>query len=343
MKVFFVGDFVNDTGPGVANRMLRKGLKSDNAIVYSDGRTRIGRVLEVLLKTPEADCVCFCSPSKLNIIGIILAKIVGKKTFYIMHGYLTYENKINRPHISDKALRSINRFERYIFRNVLKVYCVSEKLRDFMETSEPDYADKFDYNYNGLDLNELERIAKSYRSEKKRNRIVALGGGMRQKNNYTVCLAIDKLNREKKLDLEFVVIGLPYTDKGKICSFDFVTYYDSLPREIVLRIMSESYLYIQNSIFETFGLAVIEALMCGCNLLISANVGATGVLRTLTEDDVILDTNDVDEIATKIERIFLEGNAQRLREGLDKDSIECSKSASLLIQKMKKCLEESSE
>lgn len=338
MKIFFVGDFETNTGPGIANQMLRKGLSGKDSMMYSDAQNKFSRIFEILYKTMKSDCVCFCSSSNANIIGLKVAKLFGKKSFYIMHGYSTYENVIDNRNIDEEELNKINAFEKLMFRNVEKVFCVSKKFMEYMKEAEADYRDKFTYNYNGLDLHKIENGIKKDNLIKKDTQIVSIGGGMRRKNNLMVCQAIEKLNREKDLGLKFVVIGKPHTDKEQICAYDFVTYYDFLPHEKVIEILAESYLYIQNSTFETFGLAVIEALASNCNLLVSNSVGAIDIIETVEKSDIIFDTEDVDEIARKIEQLLMNGNINRLQSGILKQEIECNKTAELLVSKISRCI-----
>lgn len=334
MKIFFVGDFKTNTGPGVANKMLMKGLKDNKNIIYSESEKKIHRVFEMFYKIAISNCVCFCSPSKANLVGILFSKLFRKKSFYIMHGYLTYEEKINNINIDSKSLQKINKFEKSIFKNVDKIFCVSKKFMEFMKKAEPNYKDKFDYNYNGLDLDEIQNAVKKYGLVKKHSQIVSIGGGMPRKNNLTVCKAIAKLNRENNMGLKFIVVGLPYSDKDKICSFDFVTYYDTLPHEKVIEIMASSYLYIQNSSFETFGLAVIEGLVSNCNLLVSEKVGATGIIDTIRDDDIIYNTFDEIEIAAKIAKVMENSNFERLKKGINEDEVLYTKAASNLVDKI---------
>jgi len=331
VKVFFVGDFFSNTGPAIANKALLKGLKYEN-IIFSKAKNKLTRVLELLYKTLFSDCICFCSYSKLNFLGLKIARIFNKKTFYIMHGYKTYEYKINKNFISAEEIKRINYEEKKLIKSVDKVFCVSKRFMEFMKKAEPDCKNKFDYNFNPVELEKIKNIINN--KSKKNNQIVSIGGGMKQKNNLNVCKAIDKLNKEKKLDLKYVVIGLPYTDKNKILSYDFVTYYDTVSHEKVLEILSESYLYIQNSIFETFGLSVIEALACNCNLLISDKVGALDIFETITSEDIIYDANNIDEISKKIEKILLKGNFYRLQKGLRWNEIDYRISAKNLLRKI---------
>lgn len=336
MKVFFVGDFVTNTGPAMVNKLLIKGLKNEN-IIYTKANNKITRVIELIYKTIFSDCVCFCSYSKLNFLGLKVAKLFNKKSFYIMHGYKTYEMQINDEFISREEIKKANDKEKYIFRNVNRIFCVSEKFMQFMKKNEPEFIGKFDYNNNPIELKKIKSKSKKYNCTKNSNQIVSIGGGMKQKSNLNVCRAIEKLNDEKGLNLKFIVIGLPYTEKEKICSYNFVTYYDRLSHEEVLKILSESYLYIQNSIFETFGLAIIEALACNCNLLVSNAVGATGVLKTIENNDLIYDTSDINEISSKIQNILNKGNASRLNKGIVNDEVEYTEAARLLMNKIYRC------
>lgn len=335
MRIFFIGDFKKNTGPSIANQAIRKGLLKYKDMLFSDADHKVTRVLEMIGKTFISDGVCFCSPSKANIIGLRIAKIFRKKSFYVMHGYLTLENRINNDNISNEDILEINSYERYIFKKVDRVFCVSENFMKYMKEAEPEFKDKFEYNYNGLDLLKIKYVADKYSIQKNKQQIVSLGGGMKRKNNLAICKAIDKLNREKNMNLKYIVIGLPYTEKARICSYDFVTYYDELPHERVLKILAESYLYIQNSTFETFGLAVIEALVLKCNLLISNIVGSIGVINTIGKDDLIFDQENIEEIANKIEKIYAVENADRLFCGISNEKIEFEKAAESLMIKIK--------
>lgn len=327
-KIFFVGDFTGETGPGVANRILRSGFKGRNDMLFSESKSTLLRVLEIAVKLALSENVCFCSFSKINKIGIVIARLLKKNTFYIMHGYVKYENRINCIENNNYAL------EEYIFKNIKKIFCVSQKFMDFMKKAEPEYKAKFDFNYNAIDHRIISEIVQMNHIEKHKNRIVSVGGGMRRKNNLAICKAIDILNRGKSLNLEYIVIGEPHNDKEEICWYPFVTYYDHLPRQKVLEIFASSYLYIQNSSFETFGLAVIEAFIGGCNLLVSDNVGALSMFTTCNDNDVIFDTNDVSEIAAKLYNILLNSNAERLRGGFDLKRLDPEVCASSLLTKI---------
>lgn len=67
--------------------------------------------------------------------------------------------------------------------------------------------------------------------------------------------------------------------------------------------MSSANLYIQNSTFETFGLAVCEAITRGCNIFSFTLRWSYRCDRGLDERiNIISDTSDINDIARKIIR-----------------------------------------
>lgn len=311
MKVFFVGDFSSNTGPASANRMLIEKLDKKQ-VLFSRQSNKILRIIEFIIKFIFASSICLCSYSKFNILSIKISKLFNKKVFYYMHGYKSYEYKINVQEKDNKKLQEIKDVESYIFDNSVKIFCVSKILMNLMKNKEKKYSEKFVYSYNPINFQKIQQLVKENNSEKDSNNIISLGGGMRQKNNLVVCEAIKQLNNEKDLNLNYTVIGLPYTDKDQILEYDFVTYYESLKHEDVIKLLSKSKIYIQNSDFETFGITLVEALLSGCNLLISRNTGVLELIDNISYNDVILNTKDIEEIKEKIIHLLSHGNSESM-------------------------------
>jgi glycosyltransferase involved in cell wall biosynthesis len=122
------------------------------------------------------------------------------------------------------------------------------------------------------------------------------------------------------MGLKFIIIGPPFAAGERLRSYDFVTYYESVPNPEVIRLMKGSALYIQNSIFDSFSIAVVEAIACGCSVLISSGVGASESISTIENSDIIDDTCNVDEIAAKIKQALAHPNAGRVRAGIDAEA-----------------------
>lgn len=322
-RVFMIGDFINNTGPAIVNKNFRKCLPKNT--LYSDSQNKLFRIIELFAKTLICDALCFCSFSKLNVIGIKLAKLVNKKTFYIMHGCIDLENRIN-GNVSEEY----SQCEEFILNSINKVFCVSEQLKN--EMSSKGYNTEFDYIYNGIDWD----LIGSNNSKRREMQIMSTGGGIPLKNNLIVCEAIKKLNIEKKLKLKYILAGKGCGNEPQILAYDFVEYHESLPYEKCMEKMAESKIYIQNSEYETFGLAVIEALANGCDLLVSSRVGAIGIIKDINKGDIIYNPKDVDEIAAKIENIIEKSNNKRLLSSIDRESTDIKYRAYELLEKIGK-------
>lgn len=327
-KVFFLGDFNSNTGPAIANNNFISATK--NQVMYVKYYKMVTRFIEMLINTLKSDAVCICSFSKVDFISIRISKILRKKVFYIMHGWIEYETKINGESIEKR-----NQQERQIIKNVDKIYCVSEIFRNFMLENMPEYKNKFEYVYNGIEWKNISHFKKS-NIKKENYQILSTGGLIPIKHNLNVCEAIKKINDNQNKKIKYVIIGKGYGLQTNLQRYDFVEYYEELSYEDVMEKMQESYIYIQNSEFETFGLAVIESLANNCNLLVSKNVGANKIINSLDENDIIMDFLSVDEISKKIRNLFENPNNKRLFESINKEENSAFNRSCELYQKIKK-------
>lgn len=309
MDLYLMGDCITSTGPGIANKEIKKSLEIGYKINCSSNN-KIILILSLYNQIKNSDILVICSFSKMNYIAIKIAKKLQKKILYIMHGCATYEKKINDPLISIKQLNKIEKLENYIFENVDKIVCVSKYFMDFMRTYKKEYYEKYDFIFNIVDI----KNKNSYLPKKKQ--VFSTGGGMIRKNNYKVACAIENLS----CDFEYIIAGLNLEDGNKLREKN-VCWKGEISHDEVIKLMSESYIYVQNSRFETFGLAVIEALYCGCNILISNNVGCKDLFSTLIDDDIIFNVDNENEISEKIDKLIKNGNNERLRRGFLKEAV----------------------
>ena len=183
-----------------------------------------------------------------------------------------------------------------------KIICVSEKFCKYMKSERPDLEEKIDFVNNGIE--KVEKI----KTKNKINDIytnISVGGGVKLKNNLTVCKAINEI---KDIKIKFIVIGKLGKDGEKIKKYGFVEYYENLPHEEVLKKMRESDLYVQNSYIETFGLSIFEAIKEGCRILISSNVGIISILDNIKNTDIIYNNTDIEEIKNKIISLYNQKN-----------------------------------
>jgi len=287
--IYFAGDFVSNTGPANVNKRYKQLL--NDGIYASQSNNKIVRTLHFISKVLFADTILVSGLSKFHLDILRVSQMLGKNVSYLMHGYTVVEDKLNSTEYGDK----ISKLERNILNESDKIICVSENFANYLKNAEPDLRDKITFVNNGVDLPATDPVSK--RKNEKRFIILSVGGGMPRKNNLIVCKAIAKLNDSR---ITFVVIGDSGIDGNKIKKYSFVEYHEKLNHDKVLEMMSNADLYIQNSTFETFGLAVCEALSRGCNLLASKDVGAISVLDNLKKHNLINDSFDIEEMARKI-------------------------------------------
>lgn len=317
MKLFLLGDFVSDNGPGNANKQVRDTLADVYEIEYSRSSGKLSRIVEMYKGVRKADILLICSKSKINYMAINIAKKQEKKIIYLVHGCASYEAVIKNPFISEKQLNAIKRYETIVYDASDRIVCVSKFCMDFVQKQFPQYGDKVDYIYNVVDVNKIKNLCGEKNYLRQGNKILSVGGGMRRKNNLIIAKAIDK-NFD---NLKYVVVGDALEDGEEIKKFGFVTWIGHLTHETLLQLMNETDVYVQNSTFETFGLAVIEALYAGCSLLVSQAAGCIELFETITDMDIIYDTSNEMEISEKITHLLREPNNKRLLNGFKEECV----------------------
>lgn len=330
-RFFFVGDIYLDNGPGIANRSLYDSLNLKKNISFSICRNKVARVFESIVKTLKSDVLVFISSSNINLFLIIICKLTNKKSVYLMHGLLHYEYELSQNNFSIKIYDKLKKYDTYMIQKNDVVVCVSKKLKEFLCKKYSIYNSKILYNYNGI-LGASQIRCNKKEKENAVFNIISVGGGMRRKNNIQVCKAIEYLINKYNLNIVFTCIGINDIDTCMMKKFKFVRYIEKLDHSDLLDLMKKSDLYVQNSTFETFGLAVIEALLSGCGILISKNVGALGVFNSLSQDDIIFDVNDINEISYKIYTQLSKTNYERVIKCLDYNLIDSKKASENLIK-----------
>ena len=283
-----MGDFVSDKGPAIVNKHYRNYIKNECFICATNNK--FIRIVHFMICLPWTKILLVSGLSKFHLSAIKIAKKRGIKVVYLMHGYDKMEYDINCVPQQDRILEKV---EEEILKEANKVICVSKLFAEYMKKQKRNIASKFDFVNNGVSYenNELKRKVNDTYT------IISVGGGVRRKNNLDVCKAIEKIN---KPTIKFIIIGNKGKDGEEILKYNFVEYYENLEHNEVLRRMHDADLYIQNSYYDTFGLAVIEALEENCRILIGKNVGAISILNNLNENMVIENNEDIDEIKNKI-------------------------------------------
>lgn len=287
-KIYWIGDIKNNTGPANVNKKYKEFLS--NEAVFCNSNNKTYRIFHFLVNIPFKKIIIISGFSKLNYIFLKISNILNKKTFYLMHGYLKIESKYNK-NITNES----KNIEQKILKESYKIICVSKMFANIVKQEYPEINSKITYVNNGTN----NKNKKETKTNNKTNKycIISVGGGLKQKNNLDICKAINEINDN---NIKLIIIGKIGNDGEKIKKYPFVEYHENLSHEEVLNLMGQANLYIQNSYFETFGLAIIEALQEKCNILISKNIGAIDILDNINDKDIIYDNESVSEIKEKI-------------------------------------------
>ena len=309
MRIFLAGDAVTGTGPANVTRYYIENLP--DGTLFQKRRSKIMRVPEIVINTLRSDVVVYSGYSRQNILGLKLAHIFKRPSAYLMHGCVEHENAINL--VPDETMNAV---ERKTLELADLVIAVSKSFETWLKDNYPMHARKIVHVSNGVDMS----LPKSGKGERDPHMILSVGGGMPRKMIKYICLAVKRLREEYDPDMILCVTGDTGADSREIDSYGFVDDRGVVSFKESRRLYEKASVFVQNSCFETFGLAPVEALMCGCSILCSKHVGALEIMEDLKETDLIERYDDPEEIAEKIKRLLTEPNGERLISHIDGES-----------------------
>lgn len=306
-KYLFVGGTEGNTGPDNVNKGIVANLNDNFCFIKS--RNKVKKYLDMIYNVICCKVIVVSGLSKIGMYAIKLSKILKKKTIYIMHGCSEIEFVLNEMPSNEKSLE----IEKYILHNTDLILAVSKKFSDLIQEKYPACKGRIGYLHNGVEKNSNSVIKNNIIRQK--GSIIAVGGDRKLKNNIIVAKAMKKLDEKKILK----VYGHIY-DEDNLLQGDNIEFKGLVPQTELYTEMMKSELYVLNSIYEPFALSVFDALLCGCSILISNIAGALEVLD-VTENDIIKDPMDEEEIANKIEYLLQNPNNERIIKKLDFDKI----------------------
>lgn len=335
MRVFIVGDHRTGTGPANVTKSYIENFPTE--VLYQKRVGKAARVPELFLGILRSDVVLFSGYSRQNILGMKLAARFRKPTAYLMHGCVEYENQINKVPDVEMA-----RCEREMMRRCDRIFAVSERFNAWLCENYPEYSEKIDVAINGVDIKGdieggrqpgVKNIARPDDGRSTDRYIVSIGGGMPRKMIKYICKAVEKINSEGE-SLKLVVVGDVGFDSEEIRSCIYCEDRGLISHDDTMKLLEGASLFVQNSCFETFGLAPIEAIMRRTAVLLSSAVGALDIINGVRDEDIINNYNDADEIAEKIKHLLQNSNAERLAAGIDLESCSWKARSAQLYQKL---------
>lgn len=304
-KFLFVGDTNGNTGPANVNKGIVANLS--DAFCIADSVNRVKKYIDAFIGVVRCKVIVVSGISKVGVYAIKLAKLLNKKTVYIMHGCYEMECVLNESAVDENCLQ----MEQYILHSVDLLLPVSERYSQIIQEKYPFCKGKTAYLHNGVEKIDLEQG----KIQREKGRIIAVGGDRKLKNNITVAKAVGKLGVDRVL----TVYGHLYNPKN-LPQDKNIEFKGLIPQTQLYEEMQKSELYILNSVYEPFALSVHDALLCGCSILITNVAGALELLN-VTEHDVIYDPMDEKEIADKIDYLLTHPNNERLMQGLDFEKV----------------------
>jgi len=305
VKTFLLGDYRLNAGPSNVNRSLV--TNSDSRLDYVKSQNRILRKIERIAK-----CLFY---KKLIISGGItkfelsLARLLHHDIYYLMHGDARYETMINKLNTDSDSLELFDT----ILSSASKIIAVSERYSLWVKERYPQYASKITYVNNGLEIKRRHKV------EKVPFTIAVSGGNRLIKNNDIVCEAVSIL-RDKGYEIKVFVFGRDYPNNADLSKYPFITKTGQLNKEEYYALLDKISLYVVDSEVEPFGLIIGDAINCNCSLLVSEIVGARSIMR-MTEDDIVFDSHNINELSTKILNLFNNPNTDRLFESIDVEDV----------------------
>lgn len=154
--------------------------------------------------------------------------------------------------------------------------------------------------------------------------ILFVGSNDPKKNFLTLLKAFSELKQE---NLVLIKAGLPWSMKKearkKFNEFilknnlkEKVKFFDSIPDEDLINLYFESFVYVQPSHFEGFGLTLLEAMSAGCPVICSNNTSLPEVAGNAA---LFFDSNNAKELKDNLNLILLN---EKLRKNLIKKGFE---------------------
>ncbi|MGL5150990.1 MAG: glycosyltransferase family 4 protein [Clostridium sp.] len=291
--VIYFGNFWGDGGPAIVNRKIRENVNTDiTNVIFMDDDDKKKRFKKLVYNFLKADVIHVSGINGImSAIIVVLAKICFKKVTFSCHGNFKAESLRNNVFKKREFL-----IEKTYITFTNKIIVLSNTFLNEYKKYYSNIEKKAIVIPNGYTFDEKLYSRREKKEENKEFIITSLGGGRREKGNKKVCDVLNKINNE---NIKYVIIGEDGIDTDEIKEHNFVTYLGSISNEKVIDVLLRTNLFIQYSEFESFGIAPLEALNAGCDLIITDKMG---VKEYINDSNFIVKYNDEVELYDKIIR-----------------------------------------
>lgn len=151
----------------------------------------------------------------------------------------------------------------------------------------------------------IQQIKQRYRI---RNRfILALGGLDPRKNTARVLQAFKKFRQQSEADYQLVIVGLPKSGQSLFSRIaveigipEKTVLTDFVPQKDLVALHNAAELFLYPSLYEGFGLPVLEAMACGAPVITST---AGSIPEIAGDAALLIEPRDVEALALAIEEV----------------------------------------
>lgn len=361
-RKYHVLHLIDHLGLGGAQRALLDLIKaSDPAEFVHEVACLHGKGVEWAPFTDAGVKVHSLSPSKLNPVYLIrLAQLIRSGRYDALHCHLFYANLLGKPLAA--ALGLPHRFchdqwndppstdctwmrvaDRFAHRFSTHVFAVAPFIKDFLVETQGLPADRVSVVPNGIDPKRFPMGRDASAEARKRyglpeeGFIVGSVARLTAQKNLLVFLKaaaqVVKVHpdaffilagtgeQEAMLKREAATLGL--ADRCKFLGHvaDMPSLYPAID------------VMVLPSIFEGFGIVIIEALLCGSAAVISTVVGARDYLRE-NEHCFFVEPHDVETFATRIVQLLSDPGLRQRQTAAARQLIEAELSSSVMAQRV---------
>lgn len=327
-RIFFSSPYSGENGPSEVNRNLVENFPDSVSVLHSQNRYLIR--LETIIK------IFWCRVLIISALGqkdyeVRLAKSLGKKIIYIMHGFAEDDSEYLKAR------------QDYLFPRADLILCVSEPFKNQVALKYLELTSRLGVLTNGIAWEKINDEIKNIKVPRDNNEIVLIGGGRVIKKNLNICRAIQRINDQTGSNYHVSVYGqkLETDESCDIEKIPCVSFCGLIPHEELLRKFSMSNLFVQGSSTEPFSLGVVEALACGCNLVVSQYVGALSVISAIKKEEIVFDPDDIEEITERILWVLGHPNNERLLNSIDREQTSLKVASRKLIEMAKNVINDS--
>ena len=190
-----------------------------------------------------------------------------------------------------------------------KVITVSDTFRTELTNYFP--KEKIEVVYNGVDLDQYSKVEVR---QKKTNQIIYVGALKKRKNILDAIYAV-KMARKIIKDLTLVIVSgggeCEEIVSDIIKKEGFIEYYKKITDEQKIRLLKESSLFVFPSSYESFGLVLIEALVCNTSF-IAYDIPAIREVNSLTSGGILVPYGEIELLTQQICKLLV--NRDKLKE-----------------------------